>query len=480
MLNFVLGANSNFQTISEWQQTLRQSVFVQSASFDPSIGSWKARTASSLLSQPSSKWTEDLRAMNVLVKTLPRVGFELMKGADYLESLVHAYTSSEAPAQTAVVEHAYRSLLSLLSPEYTRPNSLMDQLHLLKSATSQTKQLQHRQKTLCSALICETSFLRHLTANASLNDTARGRGVINDLMLYRDRTKHLHPPPPPRKPKVSKGKGRATGLDEMHMHRATSISQVHELFPQLSAAYILRLLDHFQEHTESRRNVFDDDDFDNLLISSSQVHRGRKAIDTSRPQTVEDHNRSKAAIMAALAAFDSDDDERDDTYDVADVGGSVDQSVDTDNRPLGQQNAQHDLHEESLFRAWKDTPALFARDSKTRISPTREQLKRDLGMTDEQIEGWAIMLSKDHAKQRRLEKKYSAAATFQGNQRVLGQTKWSASLDASAENTGDESGGDDSRRGVGDENSATGQGASDGKTRGSGNWGRGVTPYAMA
>ncbi|RMZ87598.1 hypothetical protein DV736_g5170, partial [Chaetothyriales sp. CBS 134916] len=508
MLNFVLDANANFQTVSEWKQTLRQSIFVQSASFDSNMASWKALTEISLLSQPSSKWIEGLKKMNLLVKTLPKAGFVLITGATYLESLIHAYTSSESPAQTTVVEHAYHGLLSLLSPEYTQPNNLMDQLHLLKSETSQTQQSQHQQKTLWSALICETSFLRHLSTSTALNETKRGRGVINDLRVCREQSKHLHPR---RKPKVSKdkGKGKATDLDEIHIHKTTSISQVHELFPHLPTAYILRLLDHFQDNTEfviaallepdslpprlqvqdqdrtadgeisaaisappnlaphstpplppQRRNVFDDDDFDNLRISPRQVHHGRKAIDISRPETVEEHNRSKAAIMAALAAFDSDDDERDDTYDVADVGGSVDQSIDTDNRAPGQQNTQHDLHEESLFRAWKDTPALFARDSKTRISPTRQQLKRDLDMTDEQIEGWVIMLSKDHMRQRRLEKKYSAVAAFQGNQRLLGQTKWSGSADASAENTDDE-------------NSARGQGANDSKIRGSGSWGRG-------
>ncbi|RMZ75725.1 hypothetical protein DV738_g5357, partial [Chaetothyriales sp. CBS 135597] len=165
MLSFILEANANFNTVSEWRQTLGQSVFVQSPLFDSSLASWKALVGTALLSKPSSEWIEDLTRMNLLVKTLPRVGFELMKGADYLESLMHAFASSELPAaQTVVVENTYRSLLSLLSPEYTRPNSLMDQLHLLKSEASH--------------------FLRHLAASTALNSTKRGRDTINNLTEY--------------------------------------------------------------------------------------------------------------------------------------------------------------------------------------------------------------------------------------------------------------------------------------------------------
>ncbi|RMD40141.1 hypothetical protein DV735_g4974, partial [Chaetothyriales sp. CBS 134920] len=451
MLSFVLDANANFHTVSEWRQTLGQSVFVQSPLFNSSLAAWMALTGTALLSQPSSSWIEGVRKMNLQVKTLPSVGFELMKGADYLESLMHAFASSELPAaHTVVVENTYRSLLSLLSPEYTRPNSLMDQLHLLKSETgqSQNSKLHQQKKTLCSALICETSFLRHLAASTALNSTKRGRDTIDNLTEYREQTKHLHPPPARRKPKVkSKGKGKATGVGEIHIHRAASVSQVHELFPHLSAGYIVRLLDYFDDKTESviaallepdslpphlvdgtavadeeisatlsapnpvplstpplpaqrRRNVFDDDDFDNLQIPTSQVHRGRKAMDISQPSTAEEHNR-----------------------------------IDTDNR----NNSNSDLPEESLFRAWKATPALFARDSATRISPARQQLKRDLGgaLTDEQIEGWAIMLGKDQSRQRRLEKQYSAALFGGGNQTVLAQTKWSAAR-AAAEDAASE------------------------------------------
>ena len=88
-----------------------------------------------------------------------------------------------------------------------------------------------------------------------------------------------------------------------------------------------------------KKGLFEDDEFSRLQISSKQIRRGKKVISIERPEEGDSHVRSKAAIMSALAAFDSDDDERDDTYDVADVGGAVDNTVDTD----GRRNAELDV-----------------------------------------------------------------------------------------------------------------------------------------
>ena len=102
----------------------------------------------------------------------------------------------------------------------------------------------------------------------------------------------------------------------------------------------------------------------------------------------------------------------------------MDATLDTDDRPRPERTQDQNPHEEILFRAWRDGQDLFARDSKTRISKVRQDLKRDTGMSDEQIEGWAIMLKKDSNLQNRLEKKYAATQTFRGNQNNLTSTRW--------------------------------------------------------
>lgn len=162
---------------------------------------------------------------------------------------------------------------------------------------------------------------------------------------------------------------------------------------------------------------------------------------------------NKAAILSALAAFDSDDDERDDTYDVGDVGGTVDAANPDD--------SSEQPHDEALFKAYKSTPKLFGRDAETRRGKQRADLRLETGMTDEAIEGWALMLSRDARQLRRLEAKFS---TFRGSQNEIASTAWRASPVGSGTEDSDVDGGN---RGRGGFRSRPGRG------RGGGGRGRG-------
>lgn len=159
---------------------------------------------------------------------------------------------------------------------------------------------------------------------------------------------------------------------------------------------------------------------------------GRANIDSTADTILADrgqHAANKAAILSALANFDSDDDERDDTYDVADVGGTVDSGMGTGTLDVeGEQEKRSRLGagttgdgdkdimdlDMTLYRLWKSNPAQFARDSTTRRSQSRTALKREIGMADEAIEGWAVMLQRDLKKQTRLESKLALEAGIGG------------------------------------------------------------------
>ncbi|PYH83943.1 hypothetical protein BO82DRAFT_381836 [Aspergillus uvarum CBS 121591] len=162
-----------------------------------------------------------------------------------------------------------------------------------------------------------------------------------------------------------------------------------------------------------RKNIFDTE------IDLAEL--ARSDTDPNHPQTLRfgranptltadsllsdrtNHAAQKAAIMSALATFDSDDDERDDTYDVTDVGGTVDTTVAAEDEPKQSAPGAAEETELTLYRAYKSNPALFARDSATRRAQPRAALKRETGMTDEAIEGWAVMVARDPKRLRRLE-----------------------------------------------------------------------------
>ena len=176
----------------------------------------------------------------------------------------------------------------------------------------------------------------------------------------------------------------------------------------------------------SRRTVFDGDAFSKLAISPSQLHYGRAANTTQTADSLlsaPSSTTNKAAILAALAAFDADDDERDDTYDAEDVGGTVDSAQPgTSDDVMDAEGLRQDQHEETLFQTWKTSPGLFGRDPTTRRSQARLALRSEIGMTDEAIEGWAIMLQRDPRNVKRLESKFSMVGI--GQQRDLGRSAW--------------------------------------------------------
>ncbi|KAK5105119.1 hypothetical protein LTS08_001393 [Lithohypha guttulata] len=438
----------------------------------------KNKVAEASTAQEQLSW---LKMVSTLTKSLPLVATITAAGADYLDTLSEIYHAGSAEVRMAVTENVFYSFLALLQTKHV--TILTDNIYHMKSESERLQKLNPDSPTVLSSLLCSTSFLKHFVSDA--DNAIRRQALIDQLNAYRLAMLHLHPPPV-RKDR-RKGKERAQEDTSMHMHRAAKVSQVHELFPDLSTTYILKALDAYADDAEKvvaallepenlplelqdqnlpeadyysqvnpvdleprstpdniseTRNAFDNDDFARLRISSNQLRRGKKEIG-NEVETSDQHANSKAAILSALATFDSDDDERDDTYDIADVGGAVDNTVDTDER----RPPQTDVNEGVLYKTWKETPTLFARDSKTRASNIRQQLKRETGMSDEQIEGWAIMLNKDKKLQDSLQDKYSTARAFSGQQRALQSTKWQANL--SAENSETESGperSNDSRR----------------------------------
>lgn len=264
--------------------------------------------------------------------------------------------------------------------------------------------------------------------------------------------------------------------EELHAHKMSLVTQVQDLFPDLGSAYVIRLFDFYGDNPETvvahllddslppelkaldrheqlvttheiphrdplsprptppevpspqsaspplaRRNAFDEDvDIAELARSGDDRVRSKLRFGRANPELTADdiladrsqHTVNKAAIISALAAFDSDDDERDDTYDVADVGGTVDgmaPGTDAD-ADADMRNRRADEMDMALFRAYKSSPALFARDSATRRSQPRASLKGETGMTDEAIEGWAVMLNRDPKRVSKLEHKLALAS----------------------------------------------------------------------
>jgi activating signal cointegrator complex subunit 2 len=388
-----------------------------------------------------------------------------MVGSDLLDSLVVVYQRANSTQRKVITLFTYLGLVSLVISKNRNFSLLSDHLYSLKAFTAPASD----QASLLSDLVTNTPLLTRLAeSTASDAEVAKTRKLEQTLSEFRKtsiaRLKH------PIRRKINKGKEKTTdeydngGFGDVHVHRMSLITQVQDLFPDLGAAFIMKLLDEYNENVEQvtahlldgslpehlqiadkteqlpnasqpdeehkranliprsspsleRRNIFDNDEFDQLAVDASRLHLGRKNARLTADEVLADRATApnKAAILSALANFDSDDDERDDTYDVEDVGGTVDSTFG------GNGDADIDKNEEALFMAYRLTPDTFKRDSNTRRGKERNALRSETGMTDEAIEGWAIMTLRDPRKLRRLEAKY---ATFGGQQRELERTSY--------------------------------------------------------
>lgn len=408
----------------------------------------------------------NMRALAPLLHSLPDAATFFMIGSDLLDSINAVFPKTSPTTQRSLMMFMYLGFASLTSGEKPNLSLLSDHLHSLKSSTTSKP----GQKTLLSDLASNTPLLDKVKISSTGDATGKARTIEQFLERFRS-----FKPKKPIRRKIDKGKDRITEASahgEMHMHRMSLITQIQDLFPDLGSGFITKLLDEYNEDTEqviahlledslpphlqtldpssqlppspstdpaphliphstppllpSRRNIFDNDEFDQLAIDTSKLHIGRKNAKLTADAVLADRTQApnKAAILSALAAFDSDDDERDDTYDIEDVGGTVDTTTSF------QDDSNIDKNEEFLFTNYSADHTLFGRDAATRRSQARAKLRLETGMTDEGIEGWALMIGRDPKRLRRLEGKY---ATFHGNQNSLERTAYRASPQGSGD-----------------------------------------------
>ncbi|KAK3312885.1 hypothetical protein B0H66DRAFT_382635 [Apodospora peruviana] len=407
-----------------------------------------------------------LDRVNDLIDASPAVAGFFLAGSDFLDGLITCYKIMNPPLRKVLIATTYLCLVGLADGQ--KVSTLTDQLYSLKAAADAHKAgPTNVNDSLVAELVTSTPVLQQLQRklDASGSASSRTTSVLADLGAFKKPGGGMAKPKRLVRRKVDKGKGLAEFdgqlQQEMHVHRMSQISQIQDLFPDLGSGFVSKLLDEYDDSNElvtehlledslpphlrdadrteelsntlqphhpdlaprstpplnatRRRNVFDDDDLDRLAIDTSRLQLGKRSnMDADRLLADRSAVPNKAAILSALAAFDSDDDERDDTYDTADVGGAVDATTEED---LSEST------EATLYQAFQATPKLFDRDNATRRGIERVRLRHETGMTDEAIEGWALMLSRNAQRRKRLQARYG---DWTGAQSELVSTAWRA------------------------------------------------------
>jgi len=429
--------------------------------------------------------TTDLTVLAPVLRASADAGSFFVTGSDFLDALAAAYGKlTDAVQRKPIVTVAYVGLASTVKTETPNVSLLSDGLYDLKSQADS----EGGRPSLLADLVTNTPLVAKLRRTVTGKGAERLAKLLDTLETYR--MPSIARPKRPVRRTVSKGKGKARQVDgELHVHRMSLVTQIQDLFPDLGSGFILRLLDEYNENVEQvtahlldeslpaylqsldrfeqapvfesdpqeeiehlaprstppppepfipdRRNVFDEDEL--LSADASRLHIGKKA------ERKESGPANKAAILSALAAFDADDDERDDTYDVEDVGGTID-TAHPDGEPGPSAKVTQEENDMALFQAYRASPELLGRTFDVRKGQARAALKSETGMTDEAIEGWAIMLQRDPRRLRKLEERFGA---FDGKQTELGRTAYRESPAGTETEDSDAPGGRGGSRGRG-------------------------------
>ncbi|KAL6870485.1 hypothetical protein J3F83DRAFT_682859 [Trichoderma novae-zelandiae] len=454
----------------------------------------------------------ELAQLNPLLHASPDVCMLLLAGSDFFDGLVTCFQVINPPLRKTIITTVYLCLVGLMEVEPPKWSMISDQLYAIQvAAEAHRKGPLNPNDSLGADLVTNTPILKTLLRKVESSTSAPSNLKNRITALESYKTGIIVRPKKLVKRRLDKGKGIEAPEDvraEMHVHQMSQIAHVQDIFPDMGAGFIAKCLDEYNDdveqvianlfdetlpphlatadrseplsHTQpdlrphrdlaprstppqlpTRRNVFDDDEFDRLAIDTSKISFGKNP-DKTADDVLKDKSTApnKAAILSALAALDPDDDERDDTYDAADVGGTVD---------AGSQEADgvNDSNEEHLFRAFQGGLGVFGRDAETRRSGARGKLREETGMADEAIEGWAVMLQRNPAQMRRLEAKYA----WSGQQAQLGRTSWRAGPAGSGAEESDPDGGGAGGRGGRGGGRARGEGG--GGPRGRGGRGRG-------
>lgn len=475
----------------------------------------------------SSDEEEFLLSVVALLRKCYCYGQFLMLGSDLVDALSAAYKDPRTKiASQKIVAVSYFCLISLLEPDQPRISTLLDHLYGLKGTSGDNP--------LLKGMVEHTPLLQKLQTRTSGPEATRTKSLVESLKVF-EKAPNGRPKRPIRR-KIDKGKqkdGNKYGhdaADDIHIHKASLVAQIQDLFPDLGSAFVAKLLDEYDDSTEqvtahllddslpphlntldrtenlpeavptpaqtqphdlapnlephstppppppptitttlpTRRNIHDNDAFDRLLIPSTQLSLGRRNASLTADALLSTPQRPTDQKAAILSALAAFDADDDERDDTYDVQ-DVGGTVDTTNDDNADERRE-ELHEEALWNAYKMSPEVFHRDADTRRGKARAALKSETGMTDEAIEGWGIMAGRDPRRVQRLERKYEMGGGVAG-QTQLGRSAWTADSGAE-EGTEDSDVGGDVRGGRG--GGGRGRGRGRGVGRGGGRGGASV------
>lgn len=195
-----------------------------------------------------------LNRLNHLLHASPEVAAFFMAGTDFVDALITCYKIMNPPLRRAIVSTLYLCLIGLTEGDKPNFSSLVDQLYSLKAAADTHKAgPTNVNDSLVAELVTDTPVLKQVQQriDASGSGSVRAKSVLASLAEFKKPTTGR--PVRVSKKKINKGKGIAIGglgQEHIHVHRMSLISQVQDLFPDLGAGFVVKLLDEYSDNVE--------------------------------------------------------------------------------------------------------------------------------------------------------------------------------------------------------------------------------------
>jgi activating signal cointegrator complex subunit 2 len=242
---------------SEQFHALLQKLWIkQSGIIEKSLQTAKTSLIRNLESKRPEETESTLNRLAPLLRVSPNASIFMLTGSDFLDALCAAYPKVPSPMQKKLVTIAYLGLAAVLEGPKPNYSLLSDHLYSLKSSEEQEQKKEPGKKTLVADLVTNTPLLEKIRDKATTPEAARVKNMAASLSAFRQssivRKKRLvHRKVDKGKSKISEddyGHGAFTG--EVHIHRMSMITQIQELFPDLGAGFIVKLLDEYQDNIE--------------------------------------------------------------------------------------------------------------------------------------------------------------------------------------------------------------------------------------
>ena len=205
-------------------------------------------------------------------------GLLFITGSDFLDSLCVAYSKAAPSLQSKLVTIAYLSLVSLIKSPKPNYSLLSDHLYSLKTNAELEEKSKSGKKLLLADLVTNTPLLSVIKDGVSQQKGARARNIADSLSTFRQAG--LARPKKSARRKIDKGKGRADddeyghgAFGGVHIHRMSLVSQVQDLFPDLGAGFVVKLLDEYNDDVEQVTAHLLDDSLPSYLKNADRTEQ---------------------------------------------------------------------------------------------------------------------------------------------------------------------------------------------------------------